>query len=67
MNPTPNHGEYFCANLEALSWYIELIRLNSSPRAAADFWEARSLWEPTWNKDTDDSHLQVDYVRVYAL
>lgn len=41
--------------------------LNSSPRPMADFWEARHLWEPTWNRASDDSHMQVDYVRVYAL
>lgn len=41
--------------------------LNNSPRAAADFWSGRSNWLPTWNLDTDDSHLQVEYVRVWAL
>jgi len=42
--------------------------LNTSPRAAADFWEHRSWWEPTWNMGfSDDSHLQIDYVRIYAL
>lgn len=40
---------------------------NQSPRASADFWEARSAWEPTWRTGTDDTHLQVDYVRVWAL
>lgn len=40
---------------------------NSSPRAAADFWAARNNWLPTWNTNTDDSHLQVDYVRVWAV
>jgi beta-glucanase (GH16 family) len=32
---------------------------NNSPQAARDFWDARSRWLPTWNMDTDDSHLQV--------
>jgi beta-glucanase (GH16 family) len=41
--------------------------LNSSPTAMRDFWTGRSQWEPTWNLNTDDSHLQVDYVRVWAL
>jgi hypothetical protein len=40
---------------------------NDSPTAMRDFWTGRSGWEPTWNKNTDDSHLQVDYVRVWAL
>lgn len=41
---------------------------NNSPRAAADFWEGRHYWEPTWEKThTDHSHLIVDYVRVWAL
>lgn len=41
--------------------------LNTSPRAAADFWQGRDHWLPTWNMGTDSSHLQVDYVRVWAL
>lgn len=41
--------------------------LNSSPRAMADFWEGRSQWESSWNRHNDDSHLQIDYVRVWAL
>lgn len=41
--------------------------LNTSPRAAADFWQGRDDWLPTWNMGTDSSHLQVDYVRVWAL
>lgn len=40
---------------------------NDSPRAATDFWNGRSGWLPTWNQGTTDSHLQVDYVRVWAL
>lgn len=40
---------------------------NDSPTAMRDFWSGRSGWEPTWNLSTDDSHLQVDYVRVWAL
>lgn len=43
------------------------FRLNTSPRAAADFWQGKSLWQPTWNSGTSDAHLQVDYVRVWAL
>ncbi|KAJ8935956.1 hypothetical protein NQ318_015791, partial [Aromia moschata] len=41
--------------------------LNTSPKAMTDFWEGREQWLPTWNVDTDDSHLQVEYVRVWAL
>jgi beta-glucanase (GH16 family) len=40
---------------------------NGSPTAMKEFWEARSEWEPTWNLQSEDSHLQVDYVRVWAL
>lgn len=40
---------------------------NDSPTAPRDFWNARSGWLPTWNLGTDDSHLQIDYVRVWAL
>ncbi|XP_060535589.1 beta-1,3-glucan-binding protein-like [Cylas formicarius] len=40
---------------------------NNSPNASADFWNARSQWLPTWNPESDDSHFQIDYVRVWAL
>ncbi|CAG9838766.1 unnamed protein product [Diabrotica balteata] len=32
-----------------------------------DFWRNRQQWMPTWNLGTDDSHLKVDYVRVWAI
>ncbi|XP_045764638.1 beta-1,3-glucan-binding protein-like isoform X1 [Maniola jurtina] len=44
--------------------------LNSSPKAATDFWDAREAWLPTWGLDQNDGRnasLQVDYVRVWAL
>ncbi|CAH1126331.1 unnamed protein product [Ceutorhynchus assimilis] len=40
---------------------------NTSPTAFTDFWKGKSQWEPTWNLGSDDSHLVVDYVRVYAV
>ncbi|XP_037961545.2 beta-1,3-glucan-binding protein [Plutella xylostella] len=43
---------------------------NGSPSAAADFWNGRNGWLPTWNLDKNDGRdasLQVDYVRVWAL
>lgn len=40
---------------------------NDSPTAARDFWNDRENWLPTWNlKGSDDSHLQVDYVKIWA-
>lgn len=44
-------------------------RKNSSPRGKAmtDFWNGRSQWLSGWNLNSDDSHMQVDYVRVWAL
>lgn len=42
--------------------------LNTSPTAMRDFWAARGQWLPTWNMAVnDDRHLQIDYVRVWAL
>lgn len=41
---------------------------NNSPRAMTDFWNGRGQWESSWNRHgSDQSHLQVDYVRVWAL
>lgn len=41
---------------------------DSSPRAAAEFWEGRNQWLPNWNLQiNDEADLQVDYVRVWAL
>ncbi|KAL1505517.1 hypothetical protein ABEB36_005065 [Hypothenemus hampei] len=39
---------------------------NTSPTASTDFWKGKSQWEPSWHLGTDDSHLIIDYVRVYA-
>jgi len=41
--------------------------VNTSPQAAADFWRARVAWQPTWNLQSADSHMLIDYVRVWAL
>jgi len=41
--------------------------VNNNGRAMADFWIGRSQWLARWNLHTDQSHLQVDYVRVWAL
>jgi beta-glucanase (GH16 family) len=41
---------------------------NTSPTAMRDFWRGKSGWLPTWNYGiNEDSHLQIDFVRVWAL
>lgn len=40
---------------------------NSSPNPMSQFWWGRKQWEPTWNLRSDNSHLKIDYVRVWAL
>lgn len=30
------------------------------------FWEARDDWIPTWRRDTDASHMIVDYLKVWC-
>ncbi|XP_050515652.1 beta-1,3-glucan-binding protein-like [Diabrotica virgifera virgifera] len=40
---------------------------NTSPYAPATFWNARNEWLPTWKMETDESHLKIDYVKVWAL
>ncbi|KAJ8019722.1 Beta-1,3-glucan-binding protein [Holothuria leucospilota] len=43
--------------------------LNTSPTAAKDFWNARDIWYPTWNPDTnngEDAAMKVRSVRVWA-
>lgn len=37
---------------------------NSATKAMLKFWDARSQWFPTWD---EDSALQVDYVKVFAI
>lgn len=42
----------------------------NSPTGAADFWNARDKWMPTWNTNEDDdeaSTLVVDYIKVHAI
>ncbi|XP_037916848.1 beta-1,3-glucan-binding protein-like [Hermetia illucens] len=44
--------------------------LNTSPKAATEFWNARDAWLKSWNyyeEGNADSHFQIDYIRVYAL
>lgn len=44
--------------------------LNTSPRAATEFWNGRNQWLPTWKLEENfskDASLQVDYVRIWAL
>lgn len=40
---------------------------NNNGRARTDFWNARSIWEPTWNFNNEDRHFKIDYVRVWAV
>jgi hypothetical protein len=41
---------------------------NDSPTAFRDFWNGRNQWLSSWGLGVDDrSHLQVDYVRIYAV
>jgi beta-glucanase (GH16 family) len=40
---------------------------NTSPQASTDFWNGRGQWLPTWNLNTNNAALVVDYVRVWAL
>ncbi|CAH1105311.1 unnamed protein product [Psylliodes chrysocephalus] len=40
---------------------------NSASDASTAFWKGREQWLPTWNISTDDSHLQIDYVKVWAI
>lgn len=40
---------------------------NYAPYPMTDFWDGREQWLPTWELETDSSHMQVDYVRVYAV
>ncbi|XP_078463545.1 beta-1,3-glucan-binding protein-like [Lampetra fluviatilis] len=43
--------------------------LNSSPRAAADFYNAKSQWLPTWKREVnngEEAALQVKDIRVWA-
>ncbi|KAH1020471.1 hypothetical protein HUJ04_010124 [Dendroctonus ponderosae] len=60
--PTNNHG-YFpdgTNNAGGKPWS------NDSPTPMTDFWQGKTQWEPTWNRNTDESHLIVDYIQVFA-
>lgn len=41
--------------------------VNNNGRAMADFYIGKDQWHSGWNLHTNQSHLQVDYVRVWAL
>jgi len=40
---------------------------DASGVAYTQFWQGRNQWLNSWKMNTDESHLQVDYVRVWAL
>lgn len=44
---------------------------NSSPQAAADFWNGRNQWLPGWNLDKNNESsyaaLVIDSIKVWAL
>jgi hypothetical protein len=37
------------------------------PTQMKTFWESRDKWLPTWNAETEDNAMQIDYIRVYEL
>lgn len=37
------------------------------PRQMRAFWENRDKWLPTWNAQTEDNALKVEYIRVWEL
>lgn len=40
---------------------------NNSPQPARDFWNGNGQWRPTWNEQTDQRALKVDYIRIWAI
>ncbi|KAK4010861.1 hypothetical protein OUZ56_019989 [Daphnia magna] len=39
----------------------------SDPVQMRPFWEKRMDWLPTWNPETEDNAMRIDYIRVYAV
>jgi len=39
----------------------------TDPVQMRKFWEKKDEWYPTWNAETEDNAMQVDYICVYAL
>ncbi len=37
------------------------------PGSMKSFWESSRDWIPTWNIDTEDGALQIDYIKVWSL
>ncbi|XP_065557525.1 beta-1,3-glucan-binding protein-like isoform X1 [Artemia franciscana] len=42
-------------------WYA------GEPTSMRSFWEARDLWLPTWNAETEQNEMLIDYIRVYEI
>ncbi|XP_066259306.1 beta-1,3-glucan-binding protein-like [Euwallacea similis] len=40
---------------------------NNSTTSYRDFWKGKEQWLPTWNMENSDTHLIIDYVKVYAI
>lgn len=56
---------YFPDNIDNLSGQKPWS--NEADNAPTTFWQGNKEWLPTWKRNTDDSHLQIDYVKVWAL
>lgn len=52
---------YFPDGIDGKPWW------NGSPTPAADFWNNRDQWLPSWNIDSDDRDFLFDYVHIWAL
>lgn len=61
-------GRYFCDCFDNYNNGKPWWGGASHGKAMSDFWNGRQQWESSWNRhQSDQSHLQIDYVRVWAL
>jgi len=40
---------------------------NNVPGSMKSFWEARQDWVPTWDMDSEERALKIDYIKVWSL
>jgi len=63
-------GNYFpdrCSNNDSNGNLVAKPWSSANSLQMKPFWENKNQWYPTWNRQVNDSHMLVNYIRVYSL
>ncbi|XP_046462525.1 beta-1,3-glucan-binding protein-like [Daphnia pulex] len=63
-------GDYFpdrCFNYNDTEALVPKPWSTNATVQMKPFWAAKNQWYPTWTRNPEDSHMLVDYIRVWSL